>query len=125
VQVDEGRVVARAAAPPRSAAAAGQPSPFASPVPLPQKPRTCSPTRTPAGRPARKPRTSPGAEHPVLDLEALVGLRLDRRQRRVQPLAQDPELQRVEHLVHLLAVPLAEPQVARVDVERARRAPAR
>jgi hypothetical protein len=54
----------------------------------------------------------------VLHLEALLRLRLDRGQRGVQPLAQHPELQGVEDLVHLVAVPLPEPQVLRVLVER-------
>ena len=59
-----------------------------------------------------------GAEPDAGDVEALVGLGLDRLQRRVQPLAQHPELQGVEELVDLVAVPLAELQVVRTDVQR-------
>ena len=59
-----------------------------------------------------------GLEQPAVDLEPLVGLRLDRGQGGVEPLAQHPELQRVEQLVHRLAVPLPDLQVERPDVER-------
>ena len=65
------------------------------------------------------------AEHRAGHVEALVGLRLGRGQRGEQPLPQHPELQVVEELVHLVAVPLAEPQVVRGERRRARRGPAR
>ena len=51
------------------------------------------------------------------DVEAFVGLGLGRRDGCEQPLAQHPELQVVEELVHLLAVPLLPRQIVRRDVE--------
>jgi hypothetical protein len=55
VQVDEGRVVrrrrGRAALERFGGDAGARPMPLASPLPLPQKPRTCTPTRTPTGSP--------------------------------------------------------------------------
>ncbi len=52
-----------------------------------------------------------GADDPHVDVEALIGLRLDGRERRVEPLAQHPELQGVEQLMHRLAVPGPEAQL--------------
>src|SRR3954453_11835240 len=59
-----------------------------------------------------------GREHRAVDVEPLVRLRLDRLQRLVEAYAEDSELQGVEELVHLLAVPLPEVQVVRTDRER-------
>ena len=52
-----------------------------------------------------------------LEVEAVLGLRTDRLQGGVEPLAQDPELQGVEDLVDLVAVPLAQVQVVRTQLE--------
>ena len=51
------------------------------------------------------PRHSSGAEDRAGQVEPGLRLRLDRFQVLVEPLAQDAELQRVEHPVHRLAVP--------------------
>ena len=52
-----------------------------------------------------------------VDLEALRRLRLGRGQGGEQPLAQHPELQVVEQLVHLVAVPLLAAELADAEVE--------
>ena len=70
------------------------------------------------GERSQEGRHPAGGEHPGVDVEALLGLGLDGRQGGVEPLPQDPELQRVEDLVHLVAVPLAEPELGGVDVQR-------
>ena len=106
------------AAAPSAAASA---MPVSTPVPRPHWPLTAMPTRaSPEGVLVEPRHELVSAEPAADDVEALVGLGLDRLQRRVQPLAQHPELQRVEELVHLVAVPLAEVQVVRPDVERHR-----
>jgi hypothetical protein len=58
------------------------------------------------------------AEHGRGHVEAGVGLGLAGGQGLEQPLPQHPELQVVEELVHLVAVPLAEHEVLRADRHR-------
>ncbi|GGT54426.1 hypothetical protein GCM10010177_08460 [Actinomadura citrea] len=58
-----------------------------------------------------------GFERLHLDVEALLGLGLGRRDRGVEPFAQDPELQRVEQGVDLVAVPLAHRQLRRRQLQ--------
>ena len=67
--------------------------------------RTATPERPVAVWAANQAPSAPAAGRSTVDVDALVGLGLGRRQRRVQPLAQHPELQGVEDLVHLVAVP--------------------
>ena len=104
-------------------------SPVTSPVPRPQVPLTAIPILAASGV-ARQPAgelawADPGED----DVEA--GLRAGRRrgaelpddpvrQRGVEPVAQHPELQRVEELVDLVAAPRHGHQVCGPDVERAR-----
>ncbi len=56
-----------------------------------------------------------GAKLAALDSESSVGFGFGCRQRRVEPLAQHPELQRVEDSVHRFAIPLAKMQIMRAD----------
>jgi len=70
------------------------------------------------GEPGQEGPDLTGRQHPGVDIEALIGLGFDGRQGGVEPLAQHPELQGVEDLVHLVAVPLAQPQVVRPNLER-------
>jgi len=58
-----------------------------------------------------------GCERHAIDVEAGLGLRLDRVQRLEQAVAQDPELERVEYLMDGVAVPRLHDEVGRGDVE--------
>ena len=59
-----------------------------------------------------------GLEAGDVDREPFVGLRLGRRQRGVQTVAKHPELQGVEHPVHLVAVPGTDREVVRPHRQR-------
>ena len=118
-RVEPGRAVGRSAAP-RS----GQRRLVTSPVPRPQVPSHGQPDPAAAGLacPASQPATCAGAEHgrgrrrspPRLAGGGAAELPDDPvRQRGVQPVAQHPELQRVEQLVDLVPVPRHRDQVAR------------
>jgi hypothetical protein len=54
-------------------------------------------------------------QHQVLDLEALLRLRLGRCKCLIEPIAQHAELQRVEDLVHFFAIPGVPDQVVELD----------
>ncbi len=69
------------------------------------------------GRMDLQPRPYPArAEHLAGELDCRISLRLGGLQGGVEPIAQHPELERVEHLVHLVAVPRPPLQV--VDAQR-------
>ena len=79
--------------------------PVSSPVPRPKRPVTATPTGAAPACVPSQPATSPAPSISPVQVEAGLGLGLDGVEVRIQPLAQHPELERVEDLVHGLAVP--------------------